>query len=297
MYKACFVILHYLSWETTEACIESIFNVIPQSSRIPYHVIVVDNASPDDSYAKLWERYWRHPAVTLLQAPENMGFARGNNMGYRYALEKEHADFVVIANNDTLFSQPDFLEGMVRIYERTSCALIGPDIYNTGGYHQNPYREQLISHEALCRWIRNRRMWLWFLRLDRCLHLTDIFPFFRRYYEGRAAAGRPDSAWEHALEGAVLHGSCILFTPGFCQIFRGHAFYPETFLYCEEDILALLCSRLELKVRYEPSLKITHKESVSTGLTAATPWEKDYVFTKNVLKSLKILKRLFEKGF
>ena len=52
-----------------------------------------------------------------------------------------------------------------------------------------------------------------------------------------------------------------------------------------------------MKILYEPSLKVTHKESVSTGLTAASAWERDYAFTKNMLKSLKILKRLWEKGF
>ncbi len=297
MYRVCFVILHYLSSETTVECIESVFNAIPQSPQIPYHIVVVDNGSPNDSYTKLQERYRLHPAVTLLQASENMGFARGNNMGYRYALEEEQADFVVIANNDTLFFQPDFLESMVRLYERTSCALMGPDIYNVGGYHQNPYREQPISHEALRRWIRNRRLWLWFLRLDRYLRLTSVFPFFRKFYMGRAAAGRPDNTWEQAREGVVLQGACILFTPGFCETFREYAFYPETFLYCEEDILALLCSRRGMKILYEPSLKVTHKESVSTGLTAASAWERDYAFTKNMLKSLKILKRLWEKGF
>ena len=297
MYKVCFVILHYISYETTEECIESIFNSIPQSSQMPYHIIVVDNASPNNSYVKLQERYCCHPDVTLLQASENMGFAQGNNIGYRYALEQWQADFVIAANNDTLFSQPDFLECMVHIYEKSLCALIGPDIYNVSGYHQNPYRTQPISHKALCRWIRNRRLWLWFLRLDRYLHLTAFFPFFRKFYMQRAAAGRPDSSWEQAQQGVVLQGACILFTPAFSEKIREFAFYPETFLYCEEDILALLCSRKGMKIQYDPSLKVIHKESVSTGLAAASAWEKDYAFTKNMLKSLKILKRLWEKGF
>lgn len=89
----------------------------------------------------------------------------------------------------------------------------------------------------------------------------------------------------------------IQFTPASCKEFREYALYPETFLYCEEDILALLCSRKGMKIQYAPSLKVIYKESVSTGLTTFFAWERDYAFTKNVLKSLKILKRLWEKGF
>lgn len=296
MYRVCFVILHYLSFEATEACVESVLASIPQTPRLPYHIIVVDNASPNDSYGKLLERYRSHPDVTLLQAPENMGFARGNNLGYRYALEEWHADFVVIANNDTLFAQPDFLERMVLVYERTSCALIGPDICHAAGYHQNPYRARPITREALRRWIRNRRMWLWFLRVDRCLHLSDAFPFFQRFYRWRAAQGRPDGAWEHAQSGVVLQGACILFTPVFCGNFPEHAFYPETFLYCEEDILALLCHRKGLAIQYDPSLKIFHRESVSTRLASSSAWEQDYMFTKRLLESLAIFRKLWEEG-
>lgn len=297
MYQTCFVILHYLSYEATAECVDSIRAVIAQTSRLPYHIIIVDNASPNDSYARLQERYGGLPDVTLMRTPENLGFARGNNLGYRYALEELGADFVVIANNDTKWEQPDFLERMVQVYERENCALIGPDIYNTGGYHQNPYRGHMLTKRELDRWIRNRRLWLLFLLMDKYLHLTKIFPAFRKFYDKRAAAGRPEDTWRQARDNVVLQGACILFTPAFCKENGEYAFYPGTFLYCEEEILALYCSRHGLSLRYEPSLWILHKESVSTSLAETSAWENDYKFTRNMLDSLSILRRLWEKGF
>lgn len=62
----------------------------------PMEVVVVDNASTDDSCG--WLRVdW--PQVTLLRQERNLGYAGGNNVGIRYAMEKGHR-YVVIANND-----------------------------------------------------------------------------------------------------------------------------------------------------------------------------------------------------
>jgi len=293
MYQVCFVILHYLSFDATCACIDSIRSTIPKSDRTSYHIVIVDNASPNESFPQLRTRYRTCSDITLLQTPENLGFARGNNIGYRYALEHLHADFIVIANNDTEFHQHDFLELMIQIYEKTSCALIGPDILNAGGYHQNPYRPRLITGQELSRWIRNRRIWLIFLHIDRILHLSDHISFFHTFYRRRAAEGRPDESWNRTQTDVVLQGACILFTPRFTSVYREYAFYPETFLYCEEDILALLCRRKGLQIRYEPGLQVLHKESVSTSISHASAREKDLFFTRNILRSLRILKKLY----
>lgn len=297
MYHVCFVILHYLSFDITKKCIESIRNTIPQSDRIGYHIIVVDNASPNNSYVQLQEQFRQCPDVILLQARDNLGFAKGNNIGYRYSLDKLHADFVVITNNDTEFVCSAFLEDMLQIYKQAPYALIGPDIFNTNGYHQNPYRTHIITEKELTRWIRNRRIWLVFLFMDKYLHLTSKISFFRKFYNRRAATGRPDQNWMTEQSDVVLHGACIIFTPLFTKACPEYAFYPDTFLYCEEDILALLCSRKGLSICYNPKLQIIHKESVSTNLSHTSLWEKDFFFTQNILKSLKILKKLWYQGF
>lgn len=65
-------------------------------------VIVVDNASTDDSDIKIERRF---PQVTLIRNAVNLGFAAGNNVGIVHALEND-ADYVLLLNNDTRLEPP-----------------------------------------------------------------------------------------------------------------------------------------------------------------------------------------------
>ena len=77
----CFVILHYMALEETVVCVESILHNVEGEKRI----VVVDNASPNGSVKQLRERYEDEPLVDVIETGKNLGFARGNNFGYRYA--------------------------------------------------------------------------------------------------------------------------------------------------------------------------------------------------------------------
>lgn len=292
MYQVSFVILHYLSFEVTTACVDSILATYVQSDRFHFNIIIVDNASPNESFKQLSEKYSTLQELVLLQAPKNLGFAKGNNIGYLYATEILHSDFVIIANNDTEFSQTDFLENIITIYASRGCALIGPDILSTNGYHQNPYRPHPITDRELSRWLFNRKLWLCFLYADRYLHITKHISSFRNYYEKRSASGKPQNTWQEAHHDVVLQGACIIFTPIFIKSFPKYAFYPHTYMYCEEDILAYLCQRNGLSIIYTPSLQVLHKESVSTCLSHASQLDKDIYLTQNIVASLKIFKKL-----
>src|SRR5436190_1929322 len=66
-------------------------------------IIVVDNASTDDSLDILKKRSW----VKLVRAPKNLGFAGGNNLG----LEESCGNYVLLLNNDTKVT-PGLLESL-----------------------------------------------------------------------------------------------------------------------------------------------------------------------------------------
>lgn len=293
-----FVILHYISYSTTVACIESILQTYSVSTDLQYDIIVVDNGSPNNSMAELKKHYSASNDTNLhfIQAGKNLGFAQGNNLGYLYAIHTLHSDFVIFANNDTEFHQSDYLSRLLSIYEENSHpALIGPDIYNTEDYHQSPYRDHIITRKEINRWIRNRGLWLTFLRIDRRIHISRHISWFRNYYEHRSSAARGNSNWDTDQNQVVLQGACIIVTPKFIRAFQEYAFFPETFMYCEEDILAYLCSKQNLGILYTPALQVLHKEAVSTRLALDSSIEKEIFLSDNIIQSLRILKKLMKK--
>ncbi|MBC7108502.1 MAG: glycosyltransferase family 2 protein [Methanomassiliicoccales archaeon] len=84
-------------------------------------VIVVDNASTDNSVQLITERYSH---VTVITLNENKGFSGAVNVGIRTALQDKRVKFLAIINNDA-FLEKDYLttlaEFMVENPEVGSC--------------------------------------------------------------------------------------------------------------------------------------------------------------------------------
>jgi GT2 family glycosyltransferase len=90
--KVALVILNWNNPEETLACLASI-------AGLDYHAlsaIVVDNGSTDDSVRRIRAA---HSTVTLVETGENLGYAGGNNVGIRCALQ-QGAEYICILNND-----------------------------------------------------------------------------------------------------------------------------------------------------------------------------------------------------
>lgn len=120
------VVLNWNGCEDTLACLESLVGLDYPS----YSVLVVDNGSTDLSVVSIRERY---PEVELIETGENLGYAAGNNVGLRYALEHQYA-YVLLLNNDTEVAS-DFLTPLVTICEQdATIGAVGPKIY----FHSQP---------------------------------------------------------------------------------------------------------------------------------------------------------------
>lgn len=85
----------------------------------PARTIVVDNASSDRTAALVRERF---PAVEVIEAGGNLGFAPANNIGVRAAADCE---YVALLNPDA-FPEPGWLEALLRAAEEhPDCAFFG----------------------------------------------------------------------------------------------------------------------------------------------------------------------------
>lgn len=110
MSKKVFIILvNYNGVTDTLECIKSLESIYYNN----YEIVVVDNNSTDNSLDTLKEKLsYKHHVIS---SNKNGGFAFGNNIGIRYALEKG-ADYVLLINNDTTV-EPDFLDELVKSME------------------------------------------------------------------------------------------------------------------------------------------------------------------------------------
>jgi GT2 family glycosyltransferase len=155
-------------------------------------VIVCDNGSTDDSWARLvdWaeghsvataaiERTLHHdlttppvekplsytvydrsraeeggdrtldPCLTLIRTGGNLGFAGGNNVGLKYALERGDLGYVWLLNNDTVVEPRSLMALVARMAEKPSAGMCG----STLALYDRPERIQARGGGWYCKWI------------------------------------------------------------------------------------------------------------------------------------------------
>ena len=164
------VILNWNGWRDTIECLESIY----LNNYHNYNVIVVDNDSNDESINKIKEycngkikiessffkyNQYNKPIEILEPEPDdnilnkdnyesqslrlflikndrNVGFAEGNNIGIKYALDNLNPDYVLLLNNDTVVDK-GFLVEMLKVSESDNrIGIVGPKIY----FYNDPNR-------------------------------------------------------------------------------------------------------------------------------------------------------------
>ena len=133
--QVAIIILNYNGSDDTVACLESLQRI----SYPNYHIVVVDNASTDDSVSVLLnylkstgkaftqvdcadkvplQKEGESSFFTLIQSEVNGGYGHGNNIGILHGLNAG-ADYILVLNNDTEV-EPNFLEPLVNSAEANS---------------------------------------------------------------------------------------------------------------------------------------------------------------------------------
>lgn len=282
--KFSFVILHYLTYEDTDECIESILNNIDYPD---YDIVLVDNASTNDSLQKLEKKYGNHEKVYFVKNDANLGFAKGNNSGYKFAKDELNSDFVVMINNDTIIEQRDFLSVILEKYKQTNFDILGPDIVSTqDGLHQNPNRNRGFTEEEVKTEMKKLQTKL----MLNYLGLEDLILKLYRTVRKNPTPIAVNKNWEEEQENVVLHGSALIFSPNYVKKYNG--LYSKTFLYMEEDILYYIAQKENLKILYTPAVRIYHKEDSSTNAVYQKETKKRRFVYKHVIASSKEFLRL-----
>lgn len=208
----------------------------------PFEYIVVNNHPGDGLKEFLAERF---PWVTCIEAPGNVGFGAGNNIGFRVA----KGEYLMCANPDLTFF-PGEMEKLVQFADAESkSGIIGPKLINPNqsiqrNFHRFP---------------------------------SLLIPAYRRTFLGKTPWGKTAIAHYqmHDFDGETprdvdgLFGAALLIRRKALEEF-GH--FDETFFMYFEDID--LCRRAWQKgwrVCYAPVAKLVHYHQRESAVK--WPWQ------------------------
>lgn len=285
----CYIVLHYNETQITINCVESIRKIKCVDER---KIIIVDNGSKNNSFEVLNQKYFAHGDVVLLCNKVNLGFSQGNNIGYLYAKRNFNPDFMVMCNNDLLFEQSDFEVILFNEYEKNCFDVMGPDVVNLKGIHQNPSRLELLDLKKVRRINRNKRILIKALKIKRCLRILNGISFLEDLYDKRNIKKRKGFYKDEYMEDIVLIGACIIFTKKYIRE-QENAFEPLTFLYFEEELLSLRCREFSYKCVVCPKIKVKHLEGVSTKKSKKNILDSKIFALTESLKSGKIYEKVY----
>ena len=108
------IILNYNAGQLLFDCCESVL----KTNYDNFEIIVVDNASVDNSHIKCKEKFEK---ISLIENNKNLGYCGGNNVG----IQNAKGDFIVILNPDTTV-EPNWLSELLSVYNKYGEALYQP---------------------------------------------------------------------------------------------------------------------------------------------------------------------------
>jgi GT2 family glycosyltransferase len=234
------VILNYNSFSDTIKLVEALQH---QTLTNDLQIIVVDNASPNNSFKQLIHLEEQFSNVKVLQTGENLGYAKGNNFGLNYLDQNLKPTYVAILNNDIILPK-NCLEKLINKYKvLEKPAIIAPKQIDTNNKEFLPY--SLNSF------------------LDDCLSLFYLFRFFNK----RNALQYKDTIELKAMKVDLIPGSFMFSS---FQTFKNMGFfYPNTFLFVEERFIAVKAKQLNLNnyILLDETYVHAHSKTINTAFS------------------------------
>mgnify|MGYP001459872522 CR=1 FL=1 len=218
--KVFIVILNFNSFLDTKECLQSLQSLDYDN----YEIVVVDNCSVDDSFKELKIQF---PEYKMMKTNKNIGYANGNNIGIKYAMDKG-SEYVCVLNNDVVVEK-DFLSKIIKVMEsQPQVGIAGPCICK---YSDRNIIQAMGGNINL------------FTGLTQGIHKGNKYSKLR-----------PENT-----EVAYLGGACFVAKS---EVFNNIGFIPENyFLFFEETEFCLKAARAGYKLLCIYESKIYHKGS------------------------------------
>lgn len=218
---------------------------------LPHKVIVINNGSTPESDDNLSEALGARIVMPdehcdgdsdcyIISNLQNSGFAKGNNIGARFAVDCLGAEYLLFSNNDIRFLDDRIVETLVEKLDTCPTAgIVGPRVVGLDGKLQSP--EPFMTF-----W--DRHVWMYL-----CTPFYSKQAKARRFqfdYSEKAKEG-----FHYKLMGSFFMTRSQDFVH--CGMMDEH-----TFLYCEEPILTERMKRIGLQPYYCPFVSVLHDHGV-----------------------------------
>lgn len=263
------IIVNYNTCQLLDDCLASL-----QAADTPpggFEVIVVDNASHDDSVQMVRQKY---PSVKCVASPENLGFSAGNNRG----LAEADGDFVLFLNSDTQVAADALTRPLAYLTDHPNVgALTVRLVYPDGRRDPDNHRGFPTPWNAFCHFSG----------------LSQLFPHdpcFNGYFQSYA-----NFSQTHTVD--VIAGSYMLMPMMLCLEL---GCWDEDYFFYGEDID--FCYRIRqagYDIVYYPHVEVLHYKGASSGLRkesaaiAQPPKETRIRVAKESVRAMKLFYRKF----
>ncbi len=248
------IIINYNSYELTK---ETITTLKEFSKGFSFEIILIDNNSRDDSFAKLKKDF---PEITLIRNSENRGFGKANNQGLKIA----KGEFVLFLNNDVVFRENSIKILLDYLRMKNEKILIAPRLLNRDGSVQfSTYSFQTLR-----------------LSFTTYFFLYALFPkskYFNKSYLMNSGVNK-------ITEVETVTGAFMLSKRDYLLELGG--FDEDFFFYGEDNDLCKRFRDSGGKIIYYPETVITHLK----GGTKKSNWFSEKNATLSMLK-------LFDKHY
>lgn len=226
------ITINYNGWHDTCTMISSFKNY----ENYPYELIVVDNASKGEDVERIREKF---PDIKVICSEQNLGFAGGNNLGYRYAVGK----YIFFINNDTVIKAP-MLEALVKRLKDPVVGGVSPMISN----YYFPHEVQYYGYQKLS-----------------SITLRHTTPAYDAHHPEK---------YLYAREVDVMHGAAMMVPRSIID--QVGTMVECYFLYYEEFDWSYQIRNKGYQIWYEPASLVFHKDGTKSGMLV-TPLREYYL--------------------
>ncbi|MBN1764019.1 MAG: glycosyltransferase family 2 protein [Sedimentisphaerales bacterium] len=250
-----------VNWNTRDILRDCLKSIYAQTRNITFEVIVVDNASADNSVQMIRTEF---PQIILIENADNRGFAAGNNQG----LEIARGRYVLLLNPDTIVLEGAIQKTVIFAEQHPKVAVIGIRNDRPGG--------RLIKNCFQFASVQNL--------IISSLGLHRLFPQSRFF-------GRERLLWwdyQSVREVDVVAGCCMLVRRE--AIDRAGMMDEAYFMYGEEMDWCWRFKKAGWKILYYPDARIIHYGGMSA---AQNPVEMRAAQQKSFLYFIKKRQGLF----